>query len=297
MRPFSLTVSLLAALSIVAACGGAPSPSPSAGPSAAPTIAPSGGLVLRATQMQAIPPASRFAWLPVAAVTADLMLVTPGPAIDMYPGPLVPNLTARSLTAAGWAAIVSEADALGLLGDRTDFIPGDAVPGGVLGRIELLDDGRGYELVGDPSRLVRCGGARCIPDPGTPEAFAAFWQRLVDLGAWLGAELGPESAYLPAAYAILVGGTPAEPSPLEPRILEWPLEAGLGTFGTAIGAAPTPRCGTVRDAEADAVRPSLDAANALTQWVDSPSTSATFSLEVRPLLPGEDVCAELFSPS
>jgi hypothetical protein len=294
------TVGLLGAL-LVAACAGIPSVSPSVAPTTAPTAEPSGGssdgLLLRATQTQAVPPLSRFDWLPVLAVTDDLVVVVPGPQLDMYPGPLVPSLTGRSLAPGGWTQIVDSAETLGLLGDREDFTPADVMPGQALGRIELVVDGRRHDLVGDPTRLVRCGGTRCIPDPGTPEAFAAFWQQLSDLISWIPAELGAEQAYVAPAYAVLVDGPLAEPSPVEPVVLEWPLEPPLGGFGSSVGAAQLPRCGTVRGADADAVRPALVVANALTMWVDSPTTSAAFGLRVRPLLPGEDVCAELFGIS
>jgi hypothetical protein len=287
----------MAALVLAACAGGqpAPSPSPSLTPAPAPTPTPPGSaeLWLRATQVQALPPQQRFGWLPLAAITADLTLVVPGPMIEIYPGPLVPNLLARPITERGWAAIVDEARALGLLDGRTDFLPEDVAPGQALGRVELLVDGVRFDLTGDPTRLVRCGGARCIPTPGTPEAFAAFWQRVVDLPSWLAGEVGSEVSYVAPAYAILVGPPPSELPP-QPQVLVWPLEAGLGTFGRPVGADQLPRCGTLRGAEADAVRPVLLTANELTQWVDDVTTSVTFGIDLRPLLPGEDVCAELF---
>jgi hypothetical protein len=165
--------------------------------------------------------------------------------------------------------------------------------GKALGRIELFVDGTRHDLIGDPTRLVRCDGARCIPTPGTPEAFAAFWQRLVDPSPWLGEELGREVDYVAEAYAVLVGPPPAEPQP-QPQVLVWPLDESLATFGRPIGADPLPRCGIVRGAGADSVRPVLLAATRAAQWVDDASTSTTFGLEVRPLLPGEDACAEFF---
>ena len=56
----------------------------------------------------------------------------------------------------------------------------------------------------------------------------------------------------------------------------------------------TARCGTVTGADADALRPALDAATPLTPWVQDPETSATFGLTVRPMVSGEDACREAF---
>jgi hypothetical protein len=41
----------------------------------------------------------------------------------------------------------------------------------------------------------------------------------------------------------------------------------------------------------------LDKANSLTQWTQDPSTSASFGLTVRSMVPGEDVCREVFGPA
>ena len=56
----------------------------------------------------------------------------------------------------------------------------------------------------------------------------------------------------------------------------------------------TYRCGIVAGADAATLRPALEAANQLTQWVQDETTSATFGLTVRPIIAGEDPCAETF---
>ena len=74
---------------------------------------------------------------------------------------------------------------------------------------------------------------------------------------------------------------------------DWPLDQPLATFGAPV-ANGTMRCGTIRGADADTLRPALDAANALTPWVQDPATSATFGLTVRSLVGDEDACHEVF---
>ena len=292
---------------LVAGCtgsAGTPGPSGSSASATSPTSpgssTPSPGPVapqvyrLRATTTQALPPLTRFGWLPTVAITGDLRVVTAGPMVEIYPGPLLPNLQARSLTADGFAKIVDRARTLGLLTGSGDFTPPNPMVGGSLGRVEIRVDGVLHDLTGDPARLVRCGAARCIPDPGTPEAFAAFWQAIADL-SWLEADLGPQVAYVADSYAILVGVEPAEQPSLEPKVITWPLSTPLAAFGIPVGNSPEQRCGTVRGSDAAAVRPALVSANQLTRWIDTGMVATQGrALQVRPMVSGEDVCGELF---
>lgn len=276
----------------VAACGSAaisPSTSPGASPGAQTYW-------LRVSTTQALPPLNLFGNLPLLAITGDGIAVTPGPMIEIYPGPLVPSLTGRRVSGAGQAKIIEVARSLGLLDGPTDFSGGAAVPGGILGRIEITIDGRRLTLTGNPAAQIVCITTPCIPAPGSPEAFGELWRQLADLSAWLGAELGPESPYAAPALALLVQPAP-QPDPQLPQApADWPLDVALATFGGPV-ANGTARCGVVTGADLDTLRPALAAANQLTPWIQDPSSSATFGLTVRPMVPGEDVCREVFGPS
>ena len=58
------------------------------------------------------------------------------------------------------------------------------------------------------------------------------------------------------------------------------------------------RCGTVRGPDAATLRPSLEGANQLTRWVDKDGDRAdATAIQVRPMVPGEDVCLEIFGLS
>ena len=97
---------------------------------------------------------------------------------------------------------------------------------------------------------------------------------------------------------MLAGVEPAEQPSLQQPVAVWPLEQPLATFGAPVGSAPTPRCGTARGADAATLRPALESANQLTPWVDKgadPSNGQV--IQVRPMVPGEDVCRELFGIS
>jgi len=299
-RRFAILVGVLVVAALVGGCVGSTATPSAATPSAAtPSAAtPSAAAYrLRATMTQATPPLSRFGWLPVVSITGDLQVVVAGPMIELYPGPLLPNLQARSISADGFAKIVERARTLGLLSGDGDFTPPNLALGASQGRIELVVDGVRHDLTGDPSRLIQCVAAPCTPVPGTPEAFAAFWQAISDM-SWLEAELGAQAPYVADSYAILVGVEPVEEPSLPPQVVTWPRETPLASFGKPVGNVAAPRCGTVRGSDAAILRPTLASANQLTRWLDKGSApGAGTSIQVRPMVPGEDVCLELFGIS
>jgi hypothetical protein len=308
MRPTRLAALPLLLLA-VAACGStapsastaptatAPPPTPvgaSPRPSgASPTGAASGepttgvGYWLRLTTSQAIPPLDGFGLWPTAIITADGQYLVEGVVPAIYPGPLVIPLFGRQVTDEGRAQIVQWARELGLLDGQADFTGDNAVPGGVTGRIELTVDGSLVSLTGVPD-LPTSGS----PAPGSPEAFAELWRRVSTLPESLQGQVGPEVAYRPTGYALLVGPPPESQDGIAGNLMDWPLEVALGSFGAQV--ADGYRCGIVEGADAATLAPSLDQANQLTQWVQDPDTSATFGLTVRPMVGGEDPCAEAF---
>jgi len=282
---------LVAVASLLAACaGGSATGSPqSSGASPAATST----AWLRATTFQAGPLANPFAAGPTAVITADGTFVTAGPVDAKDPQPLLPNLVGRSLSDAGRAAILTEAARLGLLGSRKDFRGVAVMPGGVVGRLQLTVDGSPVTLVGEPDSKLLCIPPACDPLPGTPEAFGEMWRKIADPVPWLAAELGPETPFTPAAYALLVGPAPASDPAHGASIADWPLAMPLATFGRPV-ANGNYRCGTVSGVDADTLRPALERASRQTQWVQDPATSATFGILVRPIIAGEDPCAEAF---
>lgn len=281
-------VVLVAAVLGAGACSAAAQAPAASQPSPAPRT-----MWLRLATTQAIPPANAFAVGPVVVIRSDGAYVTPGPVREIYPGPLVPPLSARTIAAAGMTGILDEARRLGLLAGPSGFSGGVTPPGAVTGRIELTVDGRLVTLTGDPGRQVNCIGPACQPAAGSAEAFATFWQELQQPAAWLADAIGPETAFAPSGYAILVGPPPAADRALGARIADWPLAQSLATFGSPV-ANGTMRCGTVTGVDADVLRPALAAADQLTQWTQDPATRAAFGLTVRPLIADEDPCAEMF---
>lgn len=296
-RSSSILLLALALVGLVAAAcgsGGASSP-PSTSPLASPSPDSGAGFRLRATTVQALPPLSIFAWTPLLVITDDLVAIQSGPMIELYPGPLVTPLVGSQLTGDAWDVLVDEARTAGLLGGASDFTGGTMAMGAPAGNLELIVDGRTFDLTGDPSRLVRCGEQRCIPDPGTPEAFAALWSSLTDLPRRLGGAVPLE--WTPGSFALLVGPPRAEDPQLSQPILPWPLDGPSSEFGDPVTSDPTLRCGVVTGDEAVSLAIALRSANQLTRWRDplAPDVpEALLGLTVRPLLPGDDdPCAPL----
>ncbi len=287
---FVRTLALSLAIAMVAACGAtgaSPSPSPQADPPVDAKVR------LRVTMVQALPPNATFSWMPLALITLDGKVLTGAAIPAIFPGPQVNPMSERQLSAAGWDRLVAAARAAGLLGLNRDFTGGQMPPGSQATRLELVADGRIYDLLGDASRQIVCVQAPCNAPPGTPEAFAGFVNQLSDITTIVGAEnLGPEQLHTPAGYAVLVGDAPDDQGLPQPAI-PWPLDGGFAAFGKALQDGSGGRCGTITGADVGLVRPAFTAATQITPWRDATDDSL-HGLVVRPLLPGDgDPCEGL----
>jgi hypothetical protein len=281
--PLALLTILFAACSI-AGPSPSPAPTPTPSPSPSPSLSPATGFYLRAWFTQALPPRNTFSWLAMLTI-ADGVLLDGNVAIDMiFPGPLTILPIARPISPDGIAMLLDEARRLGLLGDVTDFTGGQAMPGARLAQLELIVDGKTYMLTGDPDALSRCGGTRCIPDPGTPEAFAAFWQELTMAETWLAAELGPTQQYVPDRVALLLTAPANQGMANVPA--DWPFDTPLAEAGVAFPGEAGDRCITLSTDALAAIWPTLRDGNQLTVLVDSVGTQA--APIVRVLVPGDE---------
>ena len=286
---------------LVGACGGASAPSSTPAPSAPspsplPSATPAGsGFVITASWTQALPPRAMFGNVPVIVVTSDNRVLTQGPVMEIYPGPLVASIMERPISPKGVAALLQAAKDAGILRQGGDFTGAGLPPGAAAGRLRIVADGVTYDLVGDTNAAVPCPPTEscAAPLPGTPAAFATFWYRLLDLASWLEPELGPEAEHTPASYAVIVAGPPEPWQGANPVV--WPVtEPALDAFGDPVRGEPTTRCGLASGDLAAALRPLFAQATQLTPFVATSSASATHGLTVRPLLPGdEDPCATI----
>jgi hypothetical protein len=291
MRGLSPRIASAAVVAIlVAGCGGAaasPSPSPQPDPPAGSAFR------LRVTQVQALPPGATFSLTPQVLITLDGRVLQAAAIPAIFPGPLVMPILERAISAAGWARLVDAARSAGLLGINRDFTGGQMPPGAAATRLELVADGRTYDLLGDQSRQIVCVTAPCVAPAGTPEAFAGFVNGLSDLASMVGAEnLGQDQPHNPAGYAVIVGEEPDDQGLAQPA-KAWPLDGGFAAFGKPLADGSGDRCGTITGTDVGLVRPAFNAATQITSWRD-PADGSLHGLVVRPLLPGDpDPCAGL----
>ena len=272
---------------MLAGCVGTGSGSASSS-SVAPTVAPSGqasaaGFYLRAWQTQALAPQNTFGWLAPVTIS-DGQFIDGNIAIPaIYPGPIYVGPQSRPINDAGIAAIVAEARKDGLLTDKADFATG-AAPGSVLTHVELRVDGVTHELTGPaPTGIVADSAA-----PGTASAYSSFWNQIMSINAWLGADLGLGKSFTPAGLAVLVTPPTDATAGIAANDKPWPLASTFATFGKPFGGAVY-RCATVTGADAATLLAVVVESNQLTHFADSSGAKA--SLQVRAMLPGEsDPC-------
>jgi hypothetical protein len=270
---------------VVAACSGAapspsvdrPTPAPSSNstssptsnptlePPASPTTEPSTAFYLRAWYTQALPPQFTFNWLPLVTVDNGIALDGNVAIPAIFPGPLLIQPFARPITEAGTDAIAAEAERLGLLGDTTDFTGGATMPGSKTGQLQIVVDGVTHDLIGNPDMVVPCQGGQCNAEAGSPEAFAAFWQEILNLDGWIADELGPSSEYQPERVAVLFVA-PANGEGMQQQQVLWPLDENFDTVGVEY---PGGRCRTYSGDELATLLPVLQNGNQLTIFHDA----------------------------
>jgi hypothetical protein len=237
---------------------------------------------LRAWQSQALAPQYTFGWLPTVTIANETYIdgMVAVPAIS--PGPIYTALQVRPISAAGIDAVVAEARADGLLDGKTDFSQG-SMPGSITVHVSLTVGHVAYELTGSAGSAGTDSGTGAV-SPGTPAAFQAFLAKISGLDTWLGADLGTSSPYVPDRLAVMATPPTDAPGGIVPQQVTWPLAATFATFGSPMGTGGV-RCATVSGSDVATLLPAVQAANQLTQFVDSTGAKATLS--VRVLVPGE----------
>ena len=96
-----------------------------------------------------------------------------------------------------------------------------------LGQLQIVVNGKSYELTGDPDLQIVCVTTPCEGAPGSPEAFAAFWRDVTTLDMWLPDELGKAEQYDPERVAVRFNEVDL-PTYSPPATLgDWPLDDPL----------------------------------------------------------------------
>ena len=214
-----------------------------------------------------VPIEQAFLNLPMLLVTGDGRLIVQGPQIEIYPGPLLPNMQVRTISEAGIQQLLDMAAEHGLLTDREYTNPTNIAdaPDTV---VVINANGDTYE-----HRAYALGF-----DEENDELRAALAGFVADVtGTWLyeeNPELGPEETFEADAYLIRSFPDPIlEGYEVEPTIVEWP--AGAPSLAGAAECLVVP---------ADQVGDVLADANQLTFFT---SDGTTYQIAVKPQLPGD----------
>ena len=296
MRVGRIGVAAAAVAVLASACGGVANDDPGSGGTTGATGAtgiehPTGAdqLILRmAYQGGFVPYEYTLGSTPFWSLFGDGTLIVPGPQIEIYPGPALPNLTATQLSEDGIQAILQAAGDAGLLDGDADY--GDqCIADAATTVFTTTADGTtsvvsAYALdVGEPAGT--CGSDK---DADARGKLAAFQAKLSDLRSWLpDGSVGSERPLDPTEMRVYVLPYQGDPElPQDP--IEWPLEPPLDAFGEPIPNAPADtRCGVVTGEDLATLLAAARDANALTPWT---SDGSHHQLIFRPLLPDERTC-------
>ena len=253
-------------------------------PTVTPSPTPAGAFYLRYWSVAPLGPENTFGSAPVVISGGKLLSVVPRQVLDS--DPLLVPATSRTITAAGLATIVAEAQSDGLLGATTTFVcphAADApmMAGTATEHLVLTVNGATHSLTAScPYQEPPLGSGK--PAAGTWAAFRHFKNLLADPAAWLKTAAGSATAYDPDRLAVLVEASGSGEVPL---VADWPL-ASFATFGVEFGGG---RCAVVSGGDAATLLPVVKAATDATVFRDADGTVA--DVIVRAFLPGEpDPC-------
>ena len=217
-----------------------------------------------------VPVETAFQNLPTVLVAGDGRLIVTGPVIEIFPGPLLPNLQVRTITEAGIQELLGLAAEHGLFTQREYDGPTNVMDAPVT-VVEIAAGGSVYD-----HRAYALGIEGGEPtDDEARRALAEFVAAATGDFLVDNPELGPEQPYTSDTF--LVQPTVVNDLSgyeIEPTVTDWPAE-----LEPLVGGACT-------EVPASVVGEMFAAANQLTLFT---SGDQQFSLAVKPLLP-DDRC-------
>ncbi|BCJ48526.1 hypothetical protein Asp14428_00010 [Actinoplanes sp. NBRC 14428] len=281
------TAAAAATLILLGACaqpaadapGDSPSPAAPPGPSAGPDA-----LVLRVAQTGGfVGPDALAGRLPDLSVYADGRVIFTGPTTAIYPGPALPNVLFRTISAAQVAELTRQAVAAGVRQGADYGQPG--VADATTTEVTVVTDAGEQRVAANALREARPDDARLTAAQKQARTkLAGFLDSAEKLAAGPGAK-----PYEPEILAAVVRPyvEPGDDLPARPKTVEWP---GPALPGEPLTAALKLSCVTVTGEQRDAVLAAAKDAHATTPWI---SGGNGWTLTFRPLLPGETGCADL----
>ncbi len=283
-RPTAL---LIASLSLVACVGsvGAVNPTP---PSPDP-VDPNTPVFRVSWDGGFVSPEMLLGRMPIVVVYADGRVITQGPVPAIFPGPLMPNLQERTLSAAALERLIELARDKDLLRTVHYDYPGIADAADTVLEIQL--DGKSYRV----SAYALAEAAVDLPAMDLDQAVLdgrAALREFVDAltGIPAGDFVDEEHPYVMDGLRIYAGKAVIVPDselPGEQPALDWPLE-DLATAGQDVDNGVLDlRCQVIEGEDLVKILPLLQGANSLSTFR---SEGQLYSFIVQPLLPGETGC-------
>ncbi len=220
--------------------------------------------------------------IPSFTLLGDGTVLTPGAVPEIFPGPAVAPIFKAKLNEEEVQALLRRATDAGLM-DTTAPDYGD------MGSVGIADAGTTTVTIhaGGADHSVAAYALSTDGGSGLSAAQVAARKALSAFVAELPSPSGA-TAYAPSSYTAYIGKPTSTPQAGASPVV-WPGAGDLATIGSS---SPTDmRCVEVTGVDATALGEALAKANDQTQWVASSSTNATFSLTVRPGIPGDVGCA------
>lgn len=225
-----------------------------------------------------VAPGSSFVHLPSLLVSGDGRVLTPGPMIDIYPGPLLPAITERSITKQGIERILRLADDAALLGVSPDYaLPADVMIADASDTVVTITvNGNTYEHRANALGMETPDGG-----PSTParDNLLKFVNIITDVSKVAGAaNVGPEKAFIAEQYRFqAMAVDPTQWTDPSPTIVEWPADAGVALADAA-------QCATIPASKGD------DLFATATQLTFFREAELVYQLAVIGVLPGDALC-------
>ncbi|HEY7565575.1 MAG TPA: hypothetical protein VIA81_11680 [Acidimicrobiia bacterium] len=214
---------------------------------------------------------------PRLVLLRDGTLITPGPMIEIYPGPLVTNYQQSTLDEEMMLFVLEELDAL-------DF---DAIQNEVNDEAASQIADASTTVVtfhnqdGTHTFSVYALGIGMQYSDGRVPILANLVERISQVG------FSGSGSYEWEAMQVMAGVSQNPPDPEFSTTLEWPLPMAFADMtDTGFGW----RCATFTGAESATLLDLFEQANQATMWEES---GTEYQIRVRPLFPGEEPCAPL----
>lgn len=232
LSPAAVAVSIL-----LAACSGGP------GSSTGQISHPSGDdLVLRVEYSGGfVAPAFVLTSFPSFTLTGDGRVIVPGAQIDLFPGPALPAVNERKLTAAGIQTVLKELARTGLFGASVEYRGAQNVVADAADTVFTLHaDGRDVTVtVYALGTLDPTGNTQGISaaELAAHRTLQQVVERLGNLDAWVPAGEWADSSwhpYQPGALRVVVRNADADPpddTGVGNVLLDWPDSSDPAAFG------------------------------------------------------------------